>query len=131
MWLVFFSSYSSDTQIIYTSSATTTLQLSPDGVFTNTRTTLTNSNSVLTESVPYTLHTISAASEGGTNMSAEAATFGDISEITRAPKSLTEIAGDLFGAYRVLEGGVTLELQFADGSVERKLYLKTRKVICL
>ena len=121
-----FKSYESDTQLMYTSSSTTTLKLSAEGVFTNTRTSLITSTDALPD-VSYVLHTVSSPNGSSASFSGKSESIDGASAVVTDADRLSGVASDMFGAYKILEDGVTLELQFADGSVERNLFLKTQK----
>lgn len=121
-----FTSISTDVQIIYTSSSTTTLQLSSDGIFTNTRSSLITSETGFLD-VSYTLHTFGSPSGQKTSFSGAAQSDGSTSASVHSSEDSSVVAGDMFGSYQILEDGITLELQFADGSVEQQLFLKTTR----
>ncbi len=114
-----------DTQITSTTTTTTTLQLSPEGVFTNTRSSLTTSGNLLPD-VSFALHTISSATGKLSNFSGTSQSAGSQTAVVSSQQQLADIAEDMFGAYRILEDGMTLEMHYADGSVVRKLYLQAK-----
>lgn len=119
-----FQTHTVDQQILWTSTSTTTLQLSPEGIFTHSRTSLTSSTNILPD-VSYVLHSVSSPGRSNTSFSGTAQSNGIQTAALGSQKQLSSIAGDMFGSYRILEDGVTLELQFADGAVEKRLFLKT------
>lgn len=119
-----FKSYSADTQLIYSATSTSTLQLSPDGIFTNTySSTITNENGHL--DATYTLHTFGSAAGRGSSFSGSVESNGSTRATASSSETPSTVAGDMFGSYRILEDGVTLELQFADGSSKQQLFFKT------
>ncbi|WP_157735709.1 hypothetical protein [Granulosicoccus antarcticus] len=114
-----------DVQISSKNTTTTSLQLSPEGVFTNTRSSLTTNGDLMPE-VSFALHSISSAKGISNHFSAISQTAESQTAVVNNQQQLAEIAGDMFGAYRMLEDGMTLEMHFADGSVTRKLYLQIK-----
>ncbi|MFK7856754.1 MAG: hypothetical protein AB8B79_21735 [Granulosicoccus sp.] len=119
-----FSNVTNDVQILWTTTNTTTLQLSPEGVFTQTTTSLTTSSDVISDA-SYALHTVNSASGRKTLFSGSSKINGTLSSALHSPGNLSEIAGDMFGSYKLLEDGITLEMIFADGNVERSLFLRS------
>jgi hypothetical protein len=119
-----FKANSFDTQILYTSTTQTTLQLSDQGIFTNTQSSLTTSTTAITD-ITYALN--SRVSPGGrsTSFTGAGQSGGSNTVAIGSSQQMTDIAGNMFGAYRILEDGVTLELRYADGTVDQKLFLKT------
>ncbi len=118
--------HTADAQIASTTTTTTTLQLSPEGVFTNTRSSLTTSGNLLPD-VSFALHTISSATGKRSNFSGTSQLAGSQTAAVSSQQQLADLAGDMLGAYRVLEDGMTLEMHFADGSVVRRLYLQAKE----
>ena len=119
----FYKSFSADEQLIYTSTSTTTLQLSADGVFSKTRSAVVTNDMGLFD-VSYTINTFSSA-EGHSSGFSGGVQFDGVQMATVVDQqSPASIAGDMFGGFRILEDGITLELQFADGSVEKQLFLE-------
>jgi len=117
--------FSSESALLSTSSSTETLQLSSEGVFTSERTSLDSNGLTLQDGSSYITQTVYSPtgreiSFSGVSQSDSGSTVGVISN----EHLLAEIAGDMFGSFRILEDGMTLELQYADGTTKRQLYLK-------
>lgn len=122
-----FQNASVDSQILSTTTSWHTLELSADGLFTSKRTVLSNSG-LLSSDVSFALHTVTSANGrsstfSGTTQNNDGLTTAALSNTSA---ELSEIAADMFGAFRLLEDGITLEMTFADGTVERQLFLKTK-----
>ena len=120
-----FSNSSTEAQLLSTVTTSDTLQLSADGVFTSTRSVL-GSGGLLSLETSFVSDTVHSAKGHSTQFSSttpanDSTPTDGISDNTL----LHEIAGDMFGAYRMLEDGMTLELNYADGTFERRLFLQT------
>ena len=120
-----FQNASVDSQILSTTTSWHTLELSSDGLFTSKRTVLSNSGH-LSPDVSFALHTVTSANERSSAFSGIAQNNGlTTAALSNTSAQLSEIAANMFGAFRLLEDGITLEMTFADGTVERQLFLKT------
>lgn len=119
-----YNNVTNDVQILWTTTVTTNLQLSPEGVFTHTETSLITSSNVISDT-SYVLHTVNSVSGQNTLFSGSSQINGTQTAALDSQRNLSEIAGDMFGSYKLLEDGITLELTFADGNVERSLFLRS------
>lgn len=101
------------------------LQLSSDGIFTSTRKTLATSLHPYAD-VSFISHSTQSARGRASSFSGHASSQGSSATVSYSGESLEELAGDMFGGFRILEDGMTLQLEFADGTVEQRLFLKTK-----
>lgn len=103
------------------------LELSPEGLFSVSNSTLV-SGGHLNPDNSYILQVTNSVAERSSTFSGTASSEGGSSaSVGVQNEQLTEHVGDLFGSWEILEDGVTLEMRFADGRVERRLFLKAQE----
>ncbi|MFK7994299.1 MAG: hypothetical protein AB8B87_09180 [Granulosicoccus sp.] len=115
---------STDEHLLSTVTSSDTLELSSDGIFTSTRSILA-SNGLLSTEAGFVSHTVHSAKGSSTTVSNDQTISNASATTDEVRNSLNDVADDMFGSYRLLEDGMTLELSYADGSSERRLFLNT------
>jgi len=102
------------------------LDLAPGGVFSVSNSTLV-SGGHLNPDNSYILQVSNSVASRSRSFSGTASSAGGASaSIGFQKEQLSQYAGDLFGTWEILEDGVTLELRYADGRVERQLFLQAQ-----
>jgi len=102
------------------------LQMSADGTFTKTRETLASSGMQVSDT-SFILHSSNSVAGCLSSFSGLSRSQGGSSVSTASQRQiLDEHAGDMFGTYRILEDGMTLELNYASGKVQQQLYMRTQ-----
>jgi len=119
-----FVAHFTEKQFMWTRTGTTTLQLTNEGIFAKTTSSFTTSTTVLPD-ISYMLRSNRTAVAQNSLFSGVSVSDDIQSATLGSYKHLAHLAGDMFGSFKMLDDGMTLELQFADGSIEQQLLLKT------